>query len=593
MRSLSWLAASAIVASVTTLPLRSTASTVVTKATSSAHVSEARLAFSSSKLRTVAFEQLVLDEASGDVVWIIPIPKGGAIELGNERVFEAFDQATAPVVVPAKSLGCPDGSQESEAGAPLGVAPLPVVRVLGSGTISALAAEESLTKEGFVVDETLKERFAALDKLGEDVALVAIGDAKTGATPGPTKVVRVYGPSARALPTLLPPHLGPAARLRAFVISAGRSELAGAPTVELDFTRLAWASTASNYPALLDEARFTATPGAALVFSARDGLLVDQPAGAAGETLPSFTRRYFGAQPTCVARVESLSTSAKIVGPTCPKTTPWGTPTGASCTAPTPEEIQPSELSCGTLDDLAAALGGLSPATAWVTRFEAIAGPIGAGVQPVALPSIPSFHEARLGDGCGMPADPTSTPTPTGAPATPSGSGDGTSSSSGSSSAPNTTSEDDGSGPSPAAEGCAAALDSCSASSSSSSSDSCSGDSSSSGDSCSGDSSSGSEGCSGDSGGSSGGCSSGGSSDGCHVARGRTRLRLSPFMLALVAVATVLRRRGRPKAGASGPESGMLPSSAPAEERCPTTNSSSEPAPASDASSTTSSTSSA
>jgi hypothetical protein len=468
---------------------------VVAKPGGDVHVSDVRLAHASSPARTVTWEQLVLDEARGELAWIVPVPRGGWIEPADDHWFEALDEATAPVIAPHKSLECSASSREYTMEYRSTTPP----RALGATfTLAPAAALDKLSTLGFVVDPALRAAIVGLDAAREDVAILTL---PAGAR-GTTGVVRVLGPAGRPLPMTLLPSSGPLPRLTAYAFANGRAKLASVPALEVDSAKLEWSAGRSNYRDLLDNTIVAAAPGVAVTFAGIDGVFTDQ--SAAGGTLPSLARRYFGGADECVARVSSMSTSSRTVAPTCARSsaiTSGTTPPG--CAVPTSEQMAPAQLSCGARDDLAAAAGGLSPASMVLTRLDGVAAaiPVAPALELSALGSIPSYREAKLGPLCTVGG---ATPNvPSGDPGTP-----GT---------PSTPSTGD---PQPAPphhssshDGCSSTAqvfaDGCSrSSSSSSSSDGCSGDSSGSDDSCSGDSSSSSEGCSGASDSADDGCSS-------------------------------------------------------------------------------------
>lgn len=534
----------------------SLASNLLIKADGDVRVSEVRVAYSVSSLRTVAWEQLTIDEARGELAWLIAVPssaKGGWIEPADEHFFESLDEATAPVIAPAKALEC--GAASETTAAPRGVPARPVGTAYAP--LAPTAAVDKLIALGFIVDASTRASILALDALGEEVAILIL----PAGTRGVTRIARVLGPSTRAFPLTLVPTTG--ARLQGYVLSAARARFSGLPSGEIDPAALSWSGGTSNYGALLDATIEKVAPGAATTFAGSDGIFSDQPGGTTGSTIPSWARRYF-TSPGCVSRVAGLAYSPRVVAPTCAKPSAW-TPglTPPGCTVTTSEQIPAADLFCGSLEDVAVAASGHAPGRLVLTRLEGLANsaPRGRAVELLALGSIPSFREAKAGPLCTATTGDAGGSTPTGQP-TPL--------------EPAPPSED----PPPSssaysnASACSSTADACSRSSSSS--DSCSGDSSS-GDSCGGDSSSG-DGCDGDS--SSDSCSSdsGGSSsckgasdaadDGCRSARARPRIRVSAAMYLLIALAAIARRYGR----RSGYSSGDGPS-----EPCPTTTSSNEP----------------
>ncbi|MBI2391429.1 MAG: hypothetical protein HYV09_17700 [Deltaproteobacteria bacterium] len=578
MASLRWIAPFSVALSLVAVR-PAAASLVLAKSDGDVHASEARVAFSTGASRTVAWEQLVLDEARGEIAWVVAVPKGGWVEAADDHFFHALDEGTAPVIAPAKMLGCPPASRESTA-APRPVLPArPIGGVLGP--MSSALAITRLGELGFVVGAGARAALIALDAAGEEVAILTLPSGPRGET----KTVRVLGPVGRPFPSILAPTNGPAARLHAWIVSAARAHLTGVPAVEIDSARLSWAEGKSNFTALLDDSIGAAAPGVVVTFAGADGLFVDQPGGAALTTVPSVTRQYFGAWDSggypaavaCASRVVGLAGSAKLVAPTCAKKPPWPTSLAApACSLVGADEIAPSELTCYSLDDLAAAAGGLAPSRTWLTRLEGVALPTTKAppIDLVSLGSIPSFREARLGAWCSSSGS--TTPPPSGgAPADDAGGGDPSSEEPGAYAPSSSSSSGDACG------GTIAVVDACSRSSSgsgggcggdsSSSGDGCGGDSSSSGDGCSGDSGDSSDGCSGASSSSDDGCSSSSSSgssgscggaassadDGClmgqRVSKKRARLRVSAWSYAAIAIAAVARRFGRRKSDSRAP----------------------------------------
>lgn len=570
MASLRWIArlsagvALSLLASTGARP--AAASLVLAKSDGDVHASEARVAFSTGASRTVAWEQLVLDEARGEIAWVVAVPKGGWVELADDHFFHALDEGTAPVIAPAKTLGCPPSSRESTASPrPVGVLPRPIGGAIGP--MSPTIAVTRLGELGFVVTVGARAALTALEAAGEEVAILTLPSGPRGET----KTVRVLGPIGRGFPSILAPANGAPARLHAWLVAGARAQLAGVPTGEIDATRLAWGEGRSNFGALVDESLGATPPRMVVTFAGADGLFVDQPGGAALTTVPSVTRQYFGAWDpggypaalACASRVIGLASSPKLIAPTCAKKPPWPTSlVTPACSLVGADEIAPAELTCDRLDDVAAAAGGLAPSRTWLTRLEGVALPTSKPppIELLSLGSIPSFREAKLGEWC-TSSSPSTPPPVSDDPRLDAGGG-------GSSYDPDPYQPSSSSSSGDACAGTIAVVDACSRSSSGSGGG-CGGDSSSSGDGCGGDSSSSGDGCSGDSGGSSGGCSgasdssddgcsssssgsspscSGASSsadDGCRVARKRVRLRVSAWSYAAIAIAAVARRFGR------------------------------------------------
>ncbi len=514
------------------------ASLVLVKADGDVRVGQARVAFSSGPLRSVAWEQLQLSEARGELAWLVAVPRGGWLEPADDHFFESLDEATAPVIAPAKSLQC--GAASESTAAPRGALVRPVSAAFAP--LAPVLALEKLAALGYVVDAPTRAAVLSLEAIGEDIAILIMPSGPRGAT----RTARVIGPPARAFPL----SLAPASRMLAFVFATGRARFGGLPSAELDLSKLSWASHRSNHDTLLDAAIAAAAPGAVTVFAGADGVFVDQPAGAS--TVPSFLRRYLAGEVStpaiaeCITRIAPLGFSSKVVSPACSKASSWmpgATP--PACPVASKEQLPAGDLACGPQDDLAVALGGHAPARVALTRLEGLVAPAPRGrvLELLTLGSLPSYREAKLGPLCNDPGSQPENPGTTQPPST---------------SSPAPAGETPVSEPSSSSSsgGCSGQvfLDSCSRSSSSS--DSCSGDSSSS-DGCSGDSSD-SDGCSGDAGDSADdGCSSSSGSggackgasdsadDGCRAARRAPRPRFSAVVYLLIAAAAIARRLGR------------------------------------------------
>lgn len=480
------------------VPALAAASVVTTKTGGFAAITEERVAFSTSAARTVAFEQARLDSASGEIAWLVPVPAGATVEIGHADFFSSLDLATAPVLVPVSGLGC--GSDMVSTALPhddpAPEKPLSTTIVDGSKAASLLASA------GYQVDAALRAQLLDVEKVGERVAILEI---LPGAS---TPMIRVIGPAGRRMPTqLLSPSL---AKLSGFVIGDHRVRLDTGSTFQLEFERIRWDASGHTYSSLLEQTLLAANDGVVVTFASPKGLLSSQPLSST-TSIPSVAERYLG-DPECVARAMASSSSAAKIS-----------------SAPGPGELAAGTFACGSRLDLSEALVGLAPNAAWITRFDALDSAIDGKLANDGTVMLPSLHAVVLG-GC-TTGSPGPAPGPTPDP-TPSGGGD-----------------DDGNGAAgAAADACVIGLDACSRSSNDSSGSGCGGDSSSSSDGCGGDSSS-SGGCGGSSGSSGDSCSSGthtsSADDGCRIGYRPRRVRLSPVVLGLVALATILRRRGR------------------------------------------------
>ncbi|MGZ3449689.1 MAG: DUF2330 domain-containing protein [Polyangiales bacterium] len=476
------------------LPSLAVASTVVSKPGGFVAVSDERLAFSSNKERTVSFEQLRLDSASGELAWLVPVPKDAIVEFGDPAFFVGLDASTAPVLGPSSALHC--GNALFSTAEPHDEPP--PQKALSVSVVDGSHAASVLSMAGYAVDAAVRAELLDVEKSGERVAIVEIA---AGAT---TPMIRVIGPSGRAMPTML--LAAPLARLQGFVIGEQRMKLDSATTFQLDFDRVRWDDAGPNFTALLDQTLTAASDGIVVTFASYQGLLSRQIG------IPSVAERYL-TDAECVTRaLASANSTEKVVS---------GTPATG--------ELAAATFTCGKRDDLSAALVGLAPSSTWITRFEALDPGIDGRLATDGTVPVPSYHDVVLG-GC------TQVVTHPSDPGTPNGPSSG-------------SDQNDSTAAHVAADACLIGLDSCSRSSSDSSSSGCSGDSSSSSNGCGGDSSSSSGGCGGSSSSSGDSCSSGphtsSADDGCRISYKPRRVRLSPIVLGLAAFATILRRRTR------------------------------------------------
>ncbi len=387
------------------------ASVVFAGADGAAAIGTERIAFSTSGARTVAWHQLELSAHVGPLAWIVPMPRGGWIEPADPHWMQALDRASAPMVVPLDDATCPwSSARELDWDFALGLDALGIadVRWFASGA----DLDAALAADHFVVDAsthaTLVGAPVATTDGQEGFALVRLlaGSASRTAT------VRVLGPAGRAFP-LLPSS---AARIVSYSFADGRASFAGLAETQPDWTALRWSAGVSNYVSLLASARAAAVPGFALTFTDRDGLFGDQSGGAVGVTIASLGRRYFGAlsadegaEPapppdawSCNAALASVALSTHSVAPTCPVASAWPIDLAApSCAPAAPDALAAATFACDGRDDLAAALGGLHPATVWLTRHEgdAIIRPSAPSLQIGIGATVASLHVAPRATG--------------------------------------------------------------------------------------------------------------------------------------------------------------------------------------------------
>lgn len=550
------------------------ASIALAKHDGAVHVDEERIAMATSAERTVVWEQLSLDVADGDVAWVVAVPKGGWIEGANGDWLDALDGVSAPVIAPARSLGCGvDGKQPVQrTEAPFGTSLRDVDHALLAPTAPLLALD-ALRAKGWVIDARTAAMLADLDAAGEQVEVLQL----TAGSAIPTRTIRILGPRVRSFPSILLPVGTPAPRIEAWILDGARTAPLGVPTIVPKFETLVWEGAQSNYASIFGDALGAAGPGVVVPFASPDATFADPSLGPMGNG-PSLVRRYFHAEDSsstkawsCVHR--AVDASHALAAKTCPTPPPW-TSDAPVPTCGTPPD-SPSPFVCTTdADDLAVAVAGTTPSHLWITRWEAtgaMQSSTATPIEPTHDGALPPFHEVESAKS-GACNDGTSTGPGTTNPNPP---GNGTPSGSLGSNDPYANSDPYGYGHRSGCDasfGCAASSSSssssssgCDSSSSHSSNDGCSSSSSSgssdngcgksssgssSGDGCgkSGGGSSSDNGCGGGSssgsggGGCGGGGSGGGGGNGCVVARRRTNVRATPFGYLAIAAAVFARR---------------------------------------------------
>lgn len=444
--------------------------------------------------------------------WIVPVRPGALLELSPDAWLEALEAATAPRVVPpdpAPPCDFTGGAEVEGSFTPTATtAPGAVVVATDRATLDA-----ALASWGLAVTPELSPALDAVLASGSDLVAMLFTD-----VPGTvvTRTVRIVddAPAAVTLSLLTGGSHGNGVQVTAFALRDSSPSFGAQPDLTVDPAALLWRSDGTSSYASARDAMLEANPGRWILETSGPSLVSAPTVLPDGSAVPSLTSAY-----------ESLLANAG---------------------------------DAGTSDDLAVALGlGLGDAGGrsgekWLARGRIVipAGALGqdAPITSSSLDAIgPVLTAAGYAQTCEASAPPpVQQPGSSGAP----GSGNGTAS--GQQGPSSSGAVDIGAG---AATAAANSSDGCGGDSSDSSGDGCGGDTSSSseGDDSSGsDSSSGCSGSSTDSSSDSGGCS--GSSDSsssgdCSVEAGVRRhprgSAASRFLLFLVGVAALARRKTR------------------------------------------------
>jgi hypothetical protein len=510
----------------------------------SAAVTEVRFAESGSGARTVRWASLRVVGNATAFAWIVPVTGGALVDASSDAWMEALEAASAPrVVPPAQSPPCGQVGGidvEGDLNRVATVAPTSIALAPDSASLAAVLAMWGLSPTPQV-----SAALGAAATPGTSFVVLGFANPPVDMV---TRTVRVVDSSPSDVSLSLVQGAAPATIVTAYVFSPAGVAIAGGAPRGFDPGSILWTGYGtSNYSALAAASLYSA-PGSWLVDTSGHQVLFDSTTIPGGEIIAGLDAAYFsraasyGDLPDSTTCLQGAARDALATTPVAA-----ACPAGALATIGVDGcqekvgtgEVDPSTLRCGGIaDDLAIALSGLTPATAWLTRARRVipADSFGSNtsVQSPATAAGPVYFASGYALSCIPPSTTLVPPAPaaTGAPSSPS-----------SANAAATAATDVGNGVADAA----ASGDSCSCGSDPGSQDSSSSDSSCSGDSGSSDDSGG---CSSGAGDSGGGCDGGGGGSGdCATAKHRpARGAASRLLLALAFAAAVVRRARRPRA---------------------------------------------
>jgi hypothetical protein len=496
-------------------------------------ITTARIAVAAAPARTTRWAQVSVAGASDGFVWIVPVRRGGRIDLASDAWLDALDAATAPVVLPPIAPDLCDAGTEPEriapATSPESARPTQTAAFTDGAMLAAF-----VNNAGYAIPAWLSGPLEAVFSAGDAVLAATYGSAAL-----PTRAIRIVDDGPPTLPLALTWSMGEA-HVTAFALGAGGAS-AGASPLAIDPSEVLWeGSGQSTYVAERDALAVEWKGARWLTEGALPDLLFDGVSlgpGAAAP-LPAVLAGYFTlshaygeetAEPAaCSAAAYETRTDSAPFAAECPAGALGIAPGPSPCAASGDGGTTPADaLRCGAADDAVFAVAGLSPANVWVTRIEGIVAAATATDVPITIatvaPTSPVVTAGAYASTCVAPTPPEALPPPASPPPAAQPSQPPSSDSSAADVAP------------AAAEGCAAIADSCG--SSDASDDDRSGGCSSSSDPPSDGSSS------------SGGCGSGSSdqsSSNCATAsrpRPQGRSPVSRVLLGCAAAAAMARRR--------------------------------------------------
>lgn len=459
---------------------------------------------------TARWASVTVQGSATAFAWIVPARPGALLELSPDAWLEALESATAPRVVPPDATppcGFPGGVEVEGSFTPTATtAPGAVVVAADRPTLDA-----ALASWGLSVTPELSPAIDAVLASGSDLVAMLFADAPETVV---TRTIRVVDDAPDAVPLSLLTGGTNAVQVTAFALRSSSPAFGAQADLAVDPTAILWGSDGTSSYAPARDATLEANPGRWLLETSGPSLVSTPTMLPDGSTVPSLTSAY--------------------------------------------DSLLANGGDAGVSDDLAVALGvGGDGGTGqeWLARGRTVipAGALGQDT-PITDGSLDAIGPVVTASGYAQTCEASAPP-----PAQQQGGSGGGGGNSGTPSSQGTTGAN-GSGAvdlgASAATAAADSTDGCGGDSTDSSGDGCGGDTSSSSDGTDSSSSDSSSGCSGsttdsssDSGGGCSGSSDSSSSSDCSVESGSKRharsTGTSRFLILLVGVATLCRRRAR------------------------------------------------
>jgi hypothetical protein len=359
-----------------------------------------RIVLSLSTTQTVLWDQITYKGNPKDFAWVMPVPAGSSLALASDAWLSALDATTA-TRISGPLLDCPEeehgggclgavaasdsgsGSRSlggsKQAGSDVAVLDQRAVGPYDTVTIKSEtpgAISQWLTDNGYKIPAAVQPILD--DYAGKGMNFIALRLRPDDGGVTHMRSVRVTMPGGITTFPMRMLSVGAKEKvaLEVIVLSEGRVEVSGFPSVDLDLKGLVWDFEAgtSNYATLRANAQSAAGDNAWLTTYARRGALLwprtfDGLSAWDGESTPSVADLYFdraviNSELNSVCSLDpSLGSSSGKVVDVCAK--------DPLCPAPAAGELDARTFGCGNLKDLSVALTGLHPKDVWVSRFEA------------------------------------------------------------------------------------------------------------------------------------------------------------------------------------------------------------------------------
>jgi hypothetical protein len=387
------------------------------------------MAFALSPVRTVLWDQIQYSGDPGEFSWVLPVGAGSYIEASSDAWFEALDTVST-IQVSAPQLNCGGGGGGSSRGFECGCGAMsasgnavpasrgsivpPSVIVEHEGTVGPYqtvtlrstdpgALRAYLDSNGYDIPTDVAPIIDAYVAEGSDFIALKLRPGVGVREMTPVRVV-TPGASPRLPLRMVAAGTGDHVAITLFVIAEGRYGTQNFPQASVDGSKLSWdfGISKSNYASLRTAALAAGSGNGFLTSFALQGLhsIIPTPTSGAASfqvsglaniapgstnfaSIQNVADLYFAqaaandqrARPSCNAE---LALSRSLVVDTCPPPSDAAGAPGmadagpkATCPSAKPGDLTAQDLACQNWTDLEAALIGMHPSDAWVTRLEA------------------------------------------------------------------------------------------------------------------------------------------------------------------------------------------------------------------------------
>jgi hypothetical protein len=352
---------------------------IVSTPPGSSSVSDERIAIAETPTRTTRWVSLHVHGTATSFAWIVPVKANGFLDLASDAWLESLEEATAPRVVPpiAPAPCSVNGGVDVEGDMShvSTVAPGAVVVAPDGPTLVS-----TLSGWGLAMPSTLASAVDVAGTEGDSFVAMLYTQASIDVT---THTLRVVDASPATVPLAWMAG-GSAIDVTTYTVLAGSPVFEGSVSLLLDPANVVWqAGSTSNYAALTS-GLLTSTPGAWLVDTSASAPVFQAIPLPTGAPIDPLDATYFvraqgygdatGDPDSCTATATWWATSASPVAVACPAGALAQVGPDASCQETLGTgQLAPDAFRCGgNSGDLALALSGLAPASAWVSRSRAV-----------------------------------------------------------------------------------------------------------------------------------------------------------------------------------------------------------------------------